>query len=75
MKIAAVIGKLEPKRTAPGFEDVKWIQVRVEKETVVAADLVGAAPGQAVLLATGSVAERCHMTCPADTIAVAVLEE
>lgn len=75
MKIATVIGKLEPKRAAPGFEEVKWIQVRVEKETVVAADMVDAAPGQLVLLATGAAAERCCMTCPADPIAVAVLEE
>lgn len=74
MKIGTVIGKLEPKRSAPGFEEVSWIQARVEKETVVAADLAGAEAGQLVLLAAGAAAERCCMTCPADVIAVAVLE-
>lgn len=74
MKIGTVIGKLEPKRSAPGFEEVKWCQVRVEKQTLVAADLVGTEPGQLVLLADGTLADHHHMTCPADTIAVAVLE-
>lgn len=75
MKIGTVMGKLEPLRSAPGFEEVSWIQARVEKETVVAADMVGTETGQTVLLADGTVAERCHMTCPADIIAVAVLGE
>lgn len=74
MKIGTVIGKLEPQRCAPGFEEIAWMQVCVEKETVVAADMVGAEPGQMVLLATGAAAGRCNMTCPADVIAVAVIE-
>ena len=75
MRIGTVIGKLELSRSAPGFEDVAWIQVRLEKETTVAADLVGTSPEQLVLLAEGEAAKRYRMDICADTIVAAVLAE
>lgn len=75
MKIGTVIGTLEPARSAPGFEDVRWLQVRVGQRIAVAADLVTAQAGQTVVLAEGSAARNCQMTCPADLIAVAVIGE
>lgn len=75
MKIATVIGKLETRHCAAGYENVNWIQVRLDKETLVAADLVGAGTGQLVLLATGDAAGRYRMDLCTDALVVAVLAE
>ena len=75
MKIATVIGKLEPKCYAPGLEEICWIQVRIDKELIVAADPVGAAPGQLVLLAQGPAAGHYRMELCTDALVVAVLED
>lgn len=75
MKLATVIGALQAKCTAAGYENVNWVQVRTENETVVAADVVGAKAGQPVLLLTGDAAGRYRMDLCSDALVVAVLEE
>ena len=75
LKIATVIGKLEPRRNAPGLEDARWIQLRIGKQMMVAADPVGAEPGQLVLVATGAAAGHYRMDLCTDALVVAVLED
>ena len=48
--------------------------VRSGSEELVAADQVGAGPGDRVLLATGTVASRYCMDAPVDAAVVAILD-
>lgn len=75
MKIATVIGSLEPTRRAPGTEQVRWVQVRTDEEILTAADPVGVQPGELVLVATGAGAGHYRMDFRTDALIVAVLEE
>lgn len=75
MKIATVIGKLEPKCSVRGFEEIQWVQTRADGEIFVAADPLGTQPGQLVLLATGAAAGHYRMDYCTDALVVAVLEK
>ena len=75
MTIATVIGALEPAARAAGMEDVRWIQVRVQQQLLVAADPVGAKPGQTVVLVQGAAAGGYRMDLCTDALVVAVLED
>lgn len=75
MKIATVLGTVKAQRILPGFEDIRWVQLKTEQETFVAADPVGAKPGQLALIATGPMAHHIQMDCPTDAIVLAVLEK
>lgn len=75
MKIATVIGRLEPERSAPGLESVSWVQVRTDEEILTAADPVGVQEGQMVLLATGNAAGHYRMDFCTDALIVAVLDK
>lgn len=49
--------------------------VRTGEEELVAADQVGAGPGDRVLLATGTVASRYCMDAPVDAAVVAIVDD
>lgn len=74
MKIGTVIGALEPERSAPGMEHIKWVQIRTEEESLTAADPIGVKKGQTVLLATGNAALGYQMGLCADALVAAVLK-
>lgn len=74
MKIGKVVRIVEASRTAPCFGGQTFLLVQTPGEALVAADQVGAAPGDAVLLTTGPVAAKCAMEAPVDAAAVAILK-
>ncbi len=74
MKIGKVVTALEVSKRAPCLGDRPLLLVRTPTEELVAADLVGAAPGEAVLLLTGPAAAGLAMDAPADAAAVAVVD-
>ena len=51
-----------------------FLVVETGGESLVAADQVGAGPGDRVLLATGTVASRYCMDAPVDAAVVAILD-
>ena len=75
MIIATVIGKLEPKCSVRGFEEIRWIRTQADGRILVAADPLGAEAGQLVLLAQGSAAGHYRMDYCCDTLVVAVLDD
>lgn len=75
MKIGRVIASVQTARRAQCLQEQNFLIVRCGDEELVAADRVGAAPGDRVLLATGAAASRYSMEAPVDAAAVAVVEE
>lgn len=75
MKIGKVTGTIRAARKAECLQEQTFLVVQTEDEELVAADQVGAAPGDRVLLATGTVASRFCMDAPADAAVVAIVEE
>ena len=73
MKTGTVIGPLSPSKTAQGFEQGRWVQLRTQQGIEVALDPIGVKPGQTVILATGPAAQ-CTMIPPTDALIVAVVE-
>ena len=59
-------------RQLPGLEHLALVQVRTPEGPVTAADALGAAPGDRVVLSRGSAA--FGTKCPADAAVVCVLE-
>ena len=74
MKIGTVTGAVWATRKAECLQGQTFLVVEVEKESVVAADRVGAGIGDRVLLATGTVASRYCMDAPVDAAVVAILD-
>ncbi len=74
MKIGTVIGSVWATRKAPCLQGQTFLVVEEGNETIVAADQVGAGPGDRVLLATGTVASRYCMDAPVDAAVVAILD-
>ena len=64
MKIGTVTGSVWATRKADCLQGQTFLVVKSEGEEVVAADQVGAGPGDRVLLATGTVASRYCMDAP-----------
>ena len=75
MKTGNVIGTVRAARRAACLEGQTFLLVRAGNEELVAADRVGAAIGDSVILATGSTAARYCMDAPVDAAVVAVVEE
>ena len=67
MKIGKVVGSIWATRKAACLQGQTFL--------VVAADQVGAGPGDRVLLATGTVASRYCMDAPVDAAVVAIVDE
>lgn len=75
MKIGRVIGSIWATRKAQCLQGQTFLVVQSGEEELVAADQVGAGPGDRVLLATGTVASRYCMDAPVDAAVVAIVDE
>ncbi len=74
MKIGKVMGSVWATRKAQCLQGQTFLVVEADGATLVAADQVGAGPGDRVLLATGTVASRFCMDAPVDAAVVAILD-
>ena len=74
MKIATGTGSIWATRKAQSLSGQTFLVVRSGEEELVAADQVGAGPGDRVLLVTGTVASRFCMEAPVDAAVVAILD-
>ena len=74
MKIGTVIGSVWAPRKAACLQGQTFLVVEEGDKQIVAADQVGAGPGDRVLLATGTVASRYCMDAPVDAAVVAILD-
>ena len=75
MKVGNVIGAVWATRKAECLQGQTFLVVESGGEEIVAADQVGAGPGDRVLLATGTVASRYCMDAPVDAAVVAILDK
>ncbi len=74
MKVGKVVGSIWATRKAECLQGQTFLVVESGGEEVVAADQVGAGPGDRVLLATGTVASRYCMDAPVDAAVVAIVD-
>ena len=74
MKIGTVTGSVWATRKADCLQGQTFLVVKADGEEIVAADQVGAGPGDWVLLATGTVASRYCMDAPVDAAVVAIVD-
>ena len=75
MIIGTVTGSVWSSRKAPCLMGQTFLVVETGNESLVAADQVGAGPGDRVLLATGTVASRYCMDAPIDAAVVAIIDQ
>ncbi len=74
MKIGTVTGSVWATRKAGCLSGHTFLVIRTGTEELVAADQVGAGPGDRVLLVTGTCAARYCMEAPVDAVVVAILD-
>ena len=74
MKMGRVVGSVWATRKAGCLSGQTFLVVDTGKEDLVAADQVGAGPGDRVLLVTGTVASRFCMDAPVDAAVVAIVD-
>ena len=74
MKIGTVTGAVWATRKAPCLSGQTFLVIHTGTEDLVAADQVGAGPGDRVLLVTGTLAGRYCMDAPVDAVVVAILD-
>ena len=74
MKLGTVIGSVWATRKAGCLSGQTFLVVDTGREDLVAADQVGAGPGDRVLLATGIAAARFCMDAPIDAAVVAIID-
>ncbi len=74
MKIGTVTGSVWATRKAHCLTGQTFLLVYTGTEELVAADQVGAGPGDRVLLVTGTCAARYCMDAPVDAVVVAILD-
>ena len=75
MKIGKVIGSVWATRKAQCLQGQTFLIVKSEGDEIVAADQVGAGPGDRVLLVTGTVASKFCMEAPVDAAVVAIIDQ
>lgn len=75
MRIGNVVGSVWATRKAACLQGQTFLIVRSDGQEIVAADQVGAGPGDLVLLATGTVASRYCMDAPVDAAVVAIVDQ
>jgi len=75
MKVGNVVGAVWATRKAACLQGQTFLVVESGGEEFVAADQVGAGPGDRVLLVTGTVASRCCMDAPVDAAVVAIVDK
>lgn len=73
MKIGTVTELLTPACLNPALQGMALLLAEVGTERIAAADLVGAKPGDRVVLLTGLAAASVTMQAPADAAAIAIL--
>ena len=74
MKIGTVTGSVWATRKATCMLGHTFLVVNTGTEELVAADQVGAGPGDRVLLITGTAAARYCMDAPMDAVVVAIID-
>ena len=74
MKLGNVIGSIWATRKAQCLQGQTFLVIECCGEEIVAADQVGAGPGDRVLLATGTVASRYCMDAPVDAAVVVIVD-
>ena len=74
MKIGIVTGAIWATRKAQCLQGQTFLVVKTGEGEIVAADHVGAGPGDQVLLATGTVASKYCMDAPVDAAVVAIVD-
>ncbi len=74
MKLGKVIGSVWATRKSQCLQGQTFLVVEADGMQIVAADQVGAGPGDKVLLATGTVASRYCMDAPVDAAVVAIVD-
>lgn len=75
MKIGTVTGSVWATRKASCLSGHTFLVVRTGTEELVAADQVGAGPGDKVLLVVGNAAARYCMDAPVDAVVVAIVDK
>ncbi len=75
MKIGTVTGSVWATRKAMCLSGHTFLVVKTGTEELVAADQVGAGPGDKVLLVTGNAASRYCMDAPVDAVVVAIVDK
>lgn len=75
MKVGTVVGAIWATRKAQCLQGQTFLVVQSGEERIVAADQVGAGPGDRVLLVTGTAASRYCMEAPVDAAVVAIVDE
>lgn len=75
MKLGKVVGSVWATRKAPCLQGQTFLIIESDGQKIVAADQVGAGPGDKVLLATGTVATKFCMEAPVDAAVVAIVDE
>ena len=74
MKLGTVTGSVWATRKDSCLQGQTFLVVTTGEEELVAADRVGAGPGDRVLLVTGTVASRFCMDAPVDAAVVAIVD-
>ena len=74
MKVGKVTGSIWATRKAQCLQGQTFLVVECGGEEIVAADQVGAGPGDQVLLAVGTVASRYCMEAPVEAPVVAIVD-
>ena len=75
MKVGKVVGAIWATRKAQCLQGQTFLVVESCGEQIVAADQVGAGPGDRVLLVTGTTAARFCMEAPVDAAVVAIVDK
>ena len=75
MKVGTVTGAVWATRKAACLQGQTFLVVESGGQEIVAADQVGAGPGDRVLLATGTVASHYCMDAPVDAAVVAIVDK
>ena len=75
MKIGTVTGSVWATRKASCLMGQTFLTVQTGDQELVAADQIGAGPGDKVLLVTGTVASRFCMEAPIDAAVVAIVDQ
>lgn len=74
MIIGKVIGVIRADRRERSLQGQNFLAVQAEGQLLAAANLVGAATGDRVLLVTGPAAARFSMEAPVDAAVVAIAD-
>jgi ethanolamine utilization protein EutN len=75
MKLGIVTGSVWATRKASCLMGQTFLTVQTKDQELVAADQIGAGPGDKVLLVTGTVASRFCMEAPIDAAVVAIVDQ